>query len=199
MAKRNAGAGPEASPRLLPEQWAADLISAFERELAEAQSRSIYVIRVKVDEFPSGADMLKRPRGEWLKLVVAVFARLDELRNDARRKRVGNDDFAVTYNRELDALKLLADRLLRPRLSFDQAQFATILDIAVENLRVLAQQGRALGWNWVVPRTLLVQQADHLVGAGPAREPLAGALKHLRNALRDPALKQRIQELRDRS
>lgn len=104
-----------AARRLKPTKWAADLVRGFAREFGAAQARSDFVIRVKVEGFPSGAEMLRRPRREWPELIVAVAARLDELRSKAQRIRLDDDDLNMKSLRKLDAIKLLADRLLKPR------------------------------------------------------------------------------------
>jgi hypothetical protein len=105
-----------------------------------------------------------------------------------------DDDFNLRYLRELSAIKLLADRLLRPRLALDPAQVAAIIGIAAENLDLMSQQGSSLYWTHVVPRTLLVRQAEHAVGGVPVPAPLADALRRLRDAFRsrDPELQQRV-------
>jgi hypothetical protein len=180
---------------LSPAKWAADLVRRFEREFDKAQARSRHVIEMKVEEFPAGAEVLQHPRRDWPELVVALASRLNELRSAA--VGLDEDEFNMECKGQLDAIKLLSDRLLMPRLSFDAPRLAAVIDIATKNLGLVCQQGRGWGWNPVVPRRLLVQQIEHLVGSVPAVEPMASAVKRLGNALksRDAGLWQRIQRL----
>ena len=151
MAMKTRGSGA-----LSPAKWAADLVRRFEREFDKAQARSRYVIEMKVEEFPAGAEILQRPRREWPELVVALASRLTELRSTAGG--MDEDEFNMECKRQLDSITLLIDRLLMPRLSFDAPRLAAVIDIATKNLGLVCQQGRGWGWNPVVPRRLLVQQ-----------------------------------------
>jgi hypothetical protein len=182
------------SGTLSPPKWAADLVRRFEREFDKAQEATDYVLRKKVEEFPAGAEMLKRPRQEWPELIVALASRLKELRSAGKL-----NDGEISYEciREVDAIKVLIDRLLIPRLSFDAPRFAAVIDVATKNIRVISQQGRAMGWNHVVPRKLLVQQIEHHVDSPPAVEPMASAVRRLGDALksRDTELFHRIRRL----
>ena len=122
ISKSKKAAATRGAGALSPAKWAADLVRRFEREFDKAQARSRYVIEMRVKEFPAGAEILRRPRQEWPEVVVALAAWLNELRSGARG--LDEDEFNREYIRQLDAIKLLSDRLLLPRLSFDAPRFA---------------------------------------------------------------------------